>query len=89
MLEIRRVARRQCGASRMGDRSDLGIDLKPLQELESFYNLDINQGVLVNSVDRNGAAIKAGLQSQDILLAMNDRSGYQCSFGSGQAGPIR
>src|SRR5947209_8599435 len=34
------------------DRSDLGIDLKPLQDLETFYNVDINRGVLVNSVDR-------------------------------------
>src|SRR5688500_9367697 len=32
------------------ERSDLGIDLKPLQDLESFYDIDINQGVLVNSV---------------------------------------
>jgi serine protease Do len=61
------------------DRSDLGIDFKPLQELESFYNVDINQGVLVNSVDRNGAAMKAGLQSQDILLSVNGKS-TNCRF---------
>jgi serine protease Do len=53
------------------ERSDLGIDFKPLQDLEAFYTVDINQGVLVNSVDRNGAAQKAGLRSQDILLAVN------------------
>jgi serine protease Do len=53
------------------ERSDLGIDFKPLQDLETFYTVDINQGVLVNSVDRNGAAIKAGLKSQDILLSVN------------------
>jgi serine protease Do len=53
------------------ERSDLGIDFKPLQDLEAFYTLDINQGVLVNSVDRNGGAQKAGLKSQDILLSVN------------------
>jgi serine protease Do len=53
------------------ERSDLGIDFKPLQELETFYAVDIDQGVLVNSVDRNGAAQKAGLRSQDILLSVN------------------
>jgi len=53
------------------DRSDLGIDLKPLQDLESFYNIDINQGVLVNSVDRNSPAARAGVRTQDILLAID------------------
>jgi serine protease Do len=53
------------------DRSDLGIDFKPLQDLETFYTVDINQGVLINSVDRNGGAQKAGLKSQDILLSVN------------------
>jgi serine protease Do len=61
------------------ERSDLGIDFKPLQELETFYNIDINKGVLVNSVDRNGAAQKAGLRSQDILLAVNG-SPTNCRF---------
>src|SRR5205814_4355520 len=42
------------------DRSDLGIELKPLQDLESFYNLDINKGSLINNVDRNSPAMKAG-----------------------------
>ena len=55
------------------ERSDLGIDLKPLQDLEAFYNIDINKGVLVNSVDRNSAAAKAGVKTQDILLALNDQ----------------
>ncbi len=55
------------------ERSDLGIDLKPLQDLESFYNIDINRGVLINSVDRNTPAAKAGVKTQDILLSINDR----------------
>ena len=53
------------------ERSDLGIDLKPLQDLETFYNIDINRGVLVNSVDRNSPAAKAGVKTQDILLAID------------------
>jgi serine protease Do len=55
------------------DRSDLGIDLKPLQDLETFYAIDINKGVLINSVDRGSAAEKAGVKSQDILLELNGR----------------
>ena len=53
------------------DRSYLGIDLKPLQDLETFYNIDINKGVLINSVDRNSPAMKAGVKTQDILLELN------------------
>ncbi len=53
------------------DRSYIGIDLKPLQDLETFYDIDINQGVLVNSVDRGSPAAKAGVKSQDILLELN------------------
>jgi serine protease Do len=54
-------------------RADLGIDLKPLQDLETYFDIDINKGVLVNSVDRNSPAQKAGVRSQDILLAINDQ----------------
>jgi serine protease Do len=36
------------------ERGDLGVDLKPLQQLETFYDIDINKGVLINSVDRAG-----------------------------------
>jgi serine protease Do len=54
-------------------RSDLGIDLKPLQELESFYDIDINKGVLVDNVDRGSPAAKAGVKTQDILLEINGK----------------
>jgi serine protease Do len=53
------------------ERSDLGMQFKPLQDLESFYNLDINRGVLVNNVDKNSPATKAGVRTQDILLELN------------------
>lgn len=55
------------------DRADLGMDLKPLQDLESFYEIDINKGVLVNSIDRGSSAAKAGVKTQDILLAINGK----------------
>lgn len=52
-------------------RADLGLDLKPLQDLESFYNIDINKGVLINSVEKNSPAQKAGVKTQDILEQIN------------------
>ncbi len=55
------------------DRSDLGVDLKPLQDLETFYAIDINKGVLINSIDRRSPAEKAGVKAQDILLAVNGK----------------
>jgi serine protease Do len=54
-------------------RADLGLDLKPLQDLESFYNIDINKGVLINSVERNSPAQKAGVRTQDILTEINGK----------------
>ncbi|HEY7089987.1 MAG TPA: trypsin-like peptidase domain-containing protein [Tepidisphaeraceae bacterium] len=55
------------------ERSDLGIDLKPLQDLETFYAIDINKGVLINSVDHGSAAELAGVKTQDILLEVNGK----------------
>src|SRR6185436_8812035 len=56
------------------ERSDLGLNLKPLQDLETFYNIDINKGVLIDSVDRGSPAAKAGVRTQDILLEVNGQS---------------
>jgi serine protease Do len=55
------------------ERSDLGLDLKPMQDLETFYNIDIDKGVLINSVARGSAAEKAGVRTQDILLELNGK----------------
>ena len=55
------------------ERSDLGIDMKPLQDLERFYEVDINKGVLVDSVEKGSPAAKTGVRTQDILLAINDK----------------
>jgi serine protease Do len=53
------------------DRSDLGFELLPMHELEAFYDIDINKGVLINSVDHIGPYADAGGKAQDILLAVN------------------
>jgi serine protease Do len=55
------------------DRADLGIDLKPLQDLETFYEIDINKGVLVNGVERGSPAAQAGVKVQDILLEIDGK----------------
>jgi serine protease Do len=55
------------------ERSNLGVDLKPLQDLETFYDIDINKGVLVNSVDKGSPAAKAGVRTQDILLELDGK----------------
>lgn len=55
------------------DRADLGIDLKPMQDLETYYDIDTNKGVLVNGVDRNSPAAKAGVQAQDILISLDGK----------------
>lgn len=52
-------------------RADIGVDLKPLQDLETYYEIDINKGVLINSVDRGSPAALAGLRPQDIILSID------------------
>ena len=54
-------------------RGYLGLDFRPLQDLESFYEIDINKGALISSVDRNSPASKAGLKAQDILLSIDGK----------------
>jgi serine protease Do len=62
------------GKKGLVDRSDLGIELLPMHELEAFYDIDINKGVLINSVDRIGPYTDAGGKAQDILLAVNGQA---------------
>ncbi|MEO6876802.1 MAG: trypsin-like peptidase domain-containing protein [Opitutaceae bacterium] len=52
-------------------RSYIGIVPRALQDLETFYSLALNNGMLVNSVDRGSPADRAGLRGGDILLAVN------------------
>jgi serine protease Do len=54
-------------------RSYIGVTLQPLQDLEKFYEIEGNQGVLVASVERNSPAERAGIKAEDILLSVNDK----------------
>ena len=49
-------------------RSYIGIVPGALQDLENFYSLALNTGVLINSVETGSPAAKAGLRGGDILL---------------------
>lgn len=53
-------------------RSYSGITLGPMQDLENFYNLQANQGVLVESVDPGSPAANQGIQPGDILLSLDE-----------------
>jgi serine protease Do len=53
-------------------RSYVGLTLQPLQDLEKYYDIEGNKGVLVSSVEKDSPAEKAGLKAEDILLAVND-----------------
>jgi len=52
-------------------RSYLGIVLGPLQDLENFFKLEVNQGAMVSSVDPGSPAAEGGILPGDILLSMN------------------
>ena len=68
--------------------SDLGIDFKPLQDLETFYKVDIDRGVLVNSVDPLGGRGQGrACRSQDILMSVNGHP-TNCRFPE-EIAPVR
>ncbi len=52
-------------------RSYVGLVPGALQDLENFYALELNTGVLVNSVDPGSPAARAGLRPGDIVLSLN------------------
>ena len=52
-------------------RSYIGLVPGTLQDLERFYALALNTGLLINSVDPGSPAARAGLRGGDILLAIN------------------
>ncbi|MGH7994860.1 MAG: S1C family serine protease, partial [Opitutaceae bacterium] len=54
-------------------RSTIGIRLAALRDLESFYDLALNQGVLIDAVDPGSPADRAGLHVGDIVLALDGR----------------
>ena len=52
-------------------RSYIGLVPGALRDLENFYALQTNTGVLINSVDVSSPAAKAGLRGGDILLSID------------------
>ncbi len=52
-------------------RSYIGIVPGALQDLENFYDLELNTGMLINSVDPGSPAAQAGLRGGDILLEID------------------
>ncbi|MBI2813102.1 MAG: trypsin-like peptidase domain-containing protein [Opitutae bacterium] len=54
-------------------RSYAGIGFRELQDLERFYALSANTGVLVGNVDVGSPAAKAGLRAGDVVLTLNGR----------------
>ncbi len=52
-------------------RSYIGLVPRALQDLENFYSLASNTGLLVDSIDPGSPAAKAGLRAGDVVLAMN------------------
>jgi serine protease Do len=54
------------------ERSYVGIVPGALQDLENFYALETNTGLLIQSVDLGSPAAKAGLRGGDIVLLIQD-----------------
>jgi len=52
-------------------RSYVGIVPRELRDFEGFYALSLNTGLLINNVDRDSPAARAGIRAGDILLAVN------------------
>ncbi|WP_309387044.1 trypsin-like peptidase domain-containing protein [Cerasicoccus frondis] len=52
-------------------RSYVGITPGPLQDLENFYQLEANRGMLLQSIDPGSPASKAGMSPGDIVLSIN------------------
>ncbi len=55
-------------------RSYIGLVPGVLQDLEGFYALANNTGLLVNSVDPGSPAARAGLRAGDVMLTLNGRN---------------
>jgi len=54
-------------------RSYIGLVFKPLQDLEGFYDVAANSGVLVDSVEAGSPAAQSGLRAGDVILAIDGK----------------
>lgn len=54
------------------ERGYIGITPAPLQDMEHFYEIAVNRGVLVQNVDADSPAAKVGVQPGDIILKIDD-----------------
>ena len=52
-------------------RSYIGLKPGPLQDLEEFYELEVNTGLLINSVEPGSPAAETGLRPGDIVLSLD------------------
>jgi serine protease Do len=69
--DIARAVMEALLASGEVSRSYIGIRLAPLQDLESFFGLAANEGVLLDSIDPGSPASEVGLRPGDIVLAID------------------
>lgn len=53
------------------ERGYIGITPAPLQDMEQFYDIDMNRGVIVKNVDAGSPAARAGIVPGDVLLKIN------------------
>ncbi len=53
------------------ERSYIGIVPGALRDLEHFFELALNTGMLVNSVDPGSPAARAGMRPGDVVLSIN------------------
>jgi serine protease Do len=53
------------------ERSWIGVEVQPLQELEEFFAAEAGQGVLVSDVEPDSPAAGAGIRAGDLLLRVD------------------